>query len=159
MITFVVGTIDSGKTSYLAKLYDERGRGDGFLARKIYRGTKVYGYEVVRLSTKQSFSWMIRDEYYHNEFEKEGRVGPFHVDLHRLALMEVSYDTMLQQKVSPLYLDEIGPWELSGNGFDRLFRKLVAKKCDLYVAVREDLLSEVIRFYDVKDYRVIRVQS
>ncbi len=159
MITFVVGTIDSGKTSYLAKLFSEQGQGDGFLARKIFRGTKVYGYEAVRLSTKQSFAWLIRDDYYRNEFEKEGRIGPFHVDLRRLALMEASYETMLDRKVTPIYLDEIGPWELSGNGFNALFRKLGAKQWDVYVAVREDLLAEVIRLYAIQDYRVIRVQK
>jgi nucleoside-triphosphatase THEP1 len=159
MITFVVGAIDSGKTSYLAMLFDEQGKGDGFLARKIYRGTKVSGYEAVRLSTKQSFAWLIQDDFYHNEFKKEGRVGPFHVDLERLAWMEANYEAMLKSTVTPIYLDEIGPWELSGQGFDPVFRKCVSKSCDVYVAVREDLLAEVIRVYDVKDYCVIRVQK
>lgn len=159
MITFLTGPIDSGKTSWLAKHYAKHAQGDGFLARKIYRGTKVYGYEAIRLTTKETLPWLIRDDFYFDEFGDEARVGPFHANLQTLAQIEAAYETMMTQKVQPIYLDEIGPWELSGQGFDAIFRKLLAAKGDLFVAIRKDLLNAVVDYYGLQDYIVVQVRK
>lgn len=155
MITLISGPIDSGKTSALAKHFAEHTHGDGFMAQKIYRGTHVYGYEAVRLSNQEILPWLIRDEFYLHEFEIESRIGPFVANMESLKTMEVAYETMLRQGIQPIYFDEIGEWELSGQGFDAIFRKMLTSRCDLIVVVREELLPRVISHYGLQDYAII----
>lgn len=157
MITFVIGPIGSGKTSRLETLYADHPHGDGFLAKKVFRGKQTYGYDLVRLSTKENFPWMIHDDFYRNEFESEARVGPFHVDLHRLAFLKTMYQTMIRDCVTPIFLDEVGPWELSGQGLDPIIPTLVLAPGDCYIAVREELLPQVISHYHIKKYAVMKI--
>ena len=70
-------------------------------------------------------------------------------------MMEKAYEAMMKKGLSPIYLDEIGEWELSGQGFDSIFRKLLSSKNDLLVAVRKKLVTQVIAHYGLKDYRIL----
>ena len=155
MITIVSGPIDSGKTTRLAKHFAEHGRGDGFLSEKFYQDGRVQGYLARRLSTHETWPWLLRDEFASTSFPKEARIGPFHANLETLAVMEKAYAAMMEQGVSPIYLDEIGEWELSGQGFDSIFRKLLSSKGDLLVAVRKELVTQVIAHYGLKDYLIL----
>lgn len=155
MITIVSGPIDSGKTSLLAKHFAEQGRGDGYLSEKFYKNNQVQGYVARRLSTQATLPWLIRDDDDLKPLINEARIGPFKANLETLWAMEKAYEAMIKKGVSPMYLDEIGEWELSGQGFDAIFRKMVLSKCDLVVAVRKELLTKVIERYGLKDYCIL----
>ncbi len=155
MITLVSGPIDSGKTTMLAKHFAEQGQGDGFLSEKFYQDGRVQGYVARRLSTQETLPWLVRGGDSSHPFIHEARIGPFHANLDTLKVMEKAYETMMQKRVSPIYLDEIGEWELSGQGFDSIFRKMLSSKNDLVVAVRKELLTRVIDHYELKDYCIL----
>ena len=46
--------------------------------------------------------------------------------------------------VSPLFIDEIGPLELGGQGFRDIFVSLIREEVELYVVVRKSCLDRVI---------------
>lgn len=154
MITLVSGAIDSGKTTWLAKHFSAVPQGDGFISQKFYHEGQIQGYHAVRLSTKETLPWLIREES-SQPFKNESRIGPFRANLDTLHIMEQAYETMMSQNIHPIYLDEIGEWELSGQGFDSIFRKMLTSRCDLIVVVRKELLVKVISHYELKNYEVL----
>ncbi|MCX5774856.1 MAG: hypothetical protein NTV44_00535, partial [Firmicutes bacterium] len=88
-----------------------------------------------------------------------GRIGPYHMNLDRLDEIENAVDHMIGQGIQPIYLDEIGRLELSGKGYDRILRKLLASSLDIVLAVREDLVPAIIEHYQIKSYSIIPVKQ
>ena len=66
----------------------------------------------------------------------------------------------LKQKKGTLILDEVGPLELRGSGFYKIVKEMVTDKNSLLekmVVVRESILQDVIHFFEIKNYRIIRL--
>lgn len=159
MVTIISGKVNSGKTSYLLQHYQQYREGDGFISRKILNGQKVFGFKSLRLSTKEEKPWMIDDAFYQGEFMNAGRVGPYWIDLNRLSEIEKSIERMIRKGVQPIYLDEVGRLELSGQGYDAMLKKLFLTHLNIIIAVRDDLTKLVIDRYQLKNYSIIEVHS
>jgi nucleoside-triphosphatase THEP1 len=55
-----------------------------------------------------------------------------------------------------IFLDEIGPLELAGKGFDGILQKMLKSRSNIYITVREDLIQDVVTRYDIKKYQLIK---
>lgn len=157
MITIVTGKINEGKTTALKLLFHEHKKGDGFLAVKKMDGTNVHSFLATRLSTKEQKVLMLHKNYYSESFIGAGKIGPYIVNLFTLNWVEKSIEKMIEQKIQPIYLDEIGTFEVLGYGYDRIFRKLIESKLDLIITVRSDFVEQVKQHYNLKDVEVVHV--
>jgi nucleoside-triphosphatase THEP1 len=62
---------------------------------------------------------------------------------------------MVLEGVSPIYLDEIGMLELNNKGLHHILLSLLDQSVDLCLVIREDLVEDVIKKYQIKAYEMI----
>ncbi|MBU1093714.1 MAG: hypothetical protein KKH01_04550 [Firmicutes bacterium] len=157
MITIVTGKINEGKTTKLKALYHEHKIGDGFASIKKMDGSNVHSFTAIRLATQEQKLLLLHENYFSESFIIAGKVGPYFINLFTLSWVEKSIERIIEEKIEPIYLDEIGVFELRGYGYDQIFRKMIDSKLDLVITTRIDHLDEVIKHYELKDVKVINV--
>ncbi|HKL47508.1 MAG TPA: nucleoside-triphosphatase [Candidatus Izemoplasmatales bacterium] len=155
MITIVTGNINSLKTTRLKAHYDARQLGDGFLCLKTMMNDLVHHYDLYRLSTKEQFPFIIREDFYQNEKKIRYQMGPYLFYDQAFKRVEGSVEVMIKAGVSPIYLDEIGLLELKNQGFHHILMQLLHAAVDLCLVIRSDLLDKVIEKYQIEDYEIV----
>jgi nucleoside-triphosphatase THEP1 len=156
MVTFVTGKINSGKTTKLYELYQQTGQGDGYIAIKQMQGLKVVEYTAKRLSGDESFPYVIRDEFDLGFKKIACSIGPYR--FYQDAVDEIIKEIrrMIEYSIEPIYLDEIGQLELKGECFADVFREMVSSGLEIVVSIKKDLLEDVIKTFDIHDYKIIK---
>ncbi len=157
MIHIVTGKMNAGKSTKLGSLYEQIQKGDGFISVKCMHYDKVHGYEIMQLSNKAFYPLVIRDEFSHQNMEIACQIGPYLFLKDTLKRIEKDIETMIENKVSPIFLDEIGQLELYDQCFNSIFSKMVESNLELYITVREDLVDKVIEKYNIKQVDIITV--
>ena len=156
MIKIVTGKINSKKTTRMMDLYLQDHQGDGFISLKTMSEQKVYGYHALKLSSREKRLLMVHKDFYLSEFFCIEKIGPYLIHPSVKQWVEQEIGKMIQKKVQPIYLDEIGALELSGMGFDDIFKKMVLSGLDLIIVVREDMIDQVVNHYQLKDVTIIK---
>lgn len=159
MVNIVTGNIRSGKTSYLVDFYNKTKLGDGFVSEKIYAKDVFIGYSLRQLSKSEKIPWMLHIDHYHEEPNYDGSFGPYLIHLDSLSIVEREVEKMVQSKVSPIYIDEVGRLETSGGGFDAILKSLLARNIDVTIAVRRDFLKSVLKHYGIGDYKLYEIKE
>ncbi|HOW37449.1 MAG TPA: hypothetical protein P5154_02345 [Candidatus Izemoplasmatales bacterium] len=156
MIHIVSGKVNSGKTGKLAAMYQFfRNQGDGFVSVKEMEGDLVVGYRAMRLKTMEERPLLVRENRLPAGFDPLDEIGPFRMSRSGLAWIESELEAMLARGESPLYLDEIGPLELAGGGFAPIFRKCLATGTEMYIAVRKDIIPDVVNVFGIETYDIL----
>lgn len=159
MVTIVTGKIDSGKTTTLLKHHEVTLSGDGFVAIKKTQDKNIYGFNLMRLSNKNELLWMVHQQYYHEDFKRAAKFGPYYLNLDLLGLVEIVADELIASRISPIYLDEVGVLELNGGGYHNTLKKIIESGLDLVIAVREDLVQPVVKYFAIQDYELLIAQK
>lgn len=154
MVHIVTGNINSYKTTKMIKLYHRYG-GDGVVSVKNMIGTIVHSYDAMHLKTSVKTRLIVRDEFVTPDFVKESQIGPYMVSKDAIKVVNDLIHQMIQEKVEPIFLDEIGQLECDGYGFASVFSELVASNLELFISVRTDLVEHVIKTFHIKDYQLI----
>lgn len=162
MITIITGEIHQGKTKLMKALYNkmrlavEDYDGDGFLAVKVVEDDQVVGYDYYRLSN--GVTGTLSRKYL--EEEEAFTFGPYSFSQEGFSHMTKVMEHLLEEVESDLYLDEIGPIELSGAGFSPLLQKMIEREGagDIYITVRKAFVDSVINKFKINDYRIIEVE-
>lgn len=155
MVYIITGSINSGKTTRLLELYEQHENADGFVAVKNMMNHRVLGYDMLRLSTKEKKSFIVREDMVNDSFEVLCSIGPYFFSTQTKEWVEHSLMHMVTHRIGPIFLDEIGPLELEGQCFDNIMSELAASGCDLYITVRQSALEEVLERYSIKEYECI----
>lgn len=156
MITIITGEINSGKTTKMIDHYHTHRQGDGFVSIKHMDHHHVSHYDIKKLSSDEKKILMMHELSLKNHQKQSLQVGPYHVFTDSIIWIEKDIKEMIQQKVSPIYLDEIGMLELNNEGFHDILLEMIASNLDLILVIRENLLQEVISAYQFKDISLIR---
>jgi nucleoside-triphosphatase THEP1 len=146
MTTLITGKQDSGKTTRLLEHYKIHQQGDGFALLKQMKGTDVLGFVAMRLSTGETKSLLTHQGTIKSE-DHPMKIGPYLVDIDVYQEMMETYRNMILQKVNPIYIDEVGRWELSGQGFDAIIKEALRASIDLILTVRDSFLDQVMDHY------------
>lgn len=154
MVYLITGNRDQGKTLYLESLYKETGRGDGIISPKIFRNGCFAGYEVRRLSTGETVPLAVKRDSTGAEWDEACRQGEYSFSRRGLEFARRVFRELDREALTPLYLDEVGPLELSGRGFP-LLEVLQNEERDLYLTVRSNLLERLIMGFSLSRYRVL----
>ena len=145
MIHIIRGDINSGKSKKIKELYLKNG-GDGIVSEKIFIDEKFYGYKVTRLSTGESLDFIYENKYAPSNWKNIFKNNRFTFNLDVIIEVEKWIDEILDNKNSPIYIDEIGRWELNGGGFYKILKKL--RYHDVYMTLRSPFINEFMKkFY------------
>lgn len=157
MVNIITGKINSGKSTVISQLYNERQVGDGFVSVKRMQQNKVHSYEIMKLSDKSSRLLVIRAEYVDRDVLVACEIGPYLFLKKTLDYVESEIEKMIQNNISPIYLDEIGELELYDQCFDGIFKKILKANVECYITVRSNLVQKVIDKYNLVETNIIEV--
>ena len=144
MIRIISGPFGSGKTGRLAALYAADPQGDGLLFPRILAGERTVGYRVRRLASGEERPFALDRGLIHPDWEACGGFGRFSFSAAGYAFGCAVLDELAASGVSPLWLDEVGPWELEGGGFASRLEVFVSAGADLSLGVRTACVEEVV---------------
>lgn len=157
MIHFITGAVNIGKSTYLLGIYRSLDKGDGFYNRKIYRVNSIVGQEIVHLATEESRLFSYRDGFIPQSWPEECHYSNFSFSRDGLEFGRGIIKKAIFFHLEPLFIDEIGPLELQGQGFHDLFSSLIDTPIETYVVVRQNSLDNVIRKFGIRKFAVINL--
>ncbi len=157
MLNIVTGRINSGKTTKITEIYNSLNKGDGFISLKTMNGHLVHSYDVLRLATNERRRLVIRDIYSEDKEEACCQIGPYLFSTKIVDYIEDTIRELITNKVSPLFLDEVGLLELENLCFHNIFTEMLDSGLDIFVTIRKGLLEKIIKKYNIKEYNLIDV--
>ena len=157
MLNIVTGRINSSKTTKITDIYNSLNKGDGFVSLKNMKGHLVHSYDVLRLATNEKRRLVIRDIYNEDKEEVCCQIGPYLFSTKIVGYIEDTLRELITNKISPLFLDEVGLLELENLCFHNIFTEMLDSGLDIFVTIRKDLLEKIIEKYKIKEYNLIDV--
>jgi nucleoside-triphosphatase THEP1 len=156
MVKIVTGKMNSYKTTRLREFYERHPFGDGFVSIKHMQNDRVHHYDLYRLSTQQTHPFIIRDVFLKDDDQEiRYQIGPYCFLESAFQMIEKEIEVMIKNKISPIYIDEIGSLELEGKGFAPIIHQLMALNIDLCVVIREEFIHQVIDYFHIKKFEII----
>jgi nucleoside-triphosphatase THEP1 len=160
MVYIIQGEINQGKTQEILSIYNRDKQGDGFVSKKIFiNQTDFIGYEIVRLSTGEKMPLAYKSQHVPPHWEKIDQCGPFSFSKAAFVFAEHIIDDIIARHIDPVFIDEIGPLELDGNGFFAILEKILKAKKDVYITVRNHCVKDVINKFNIQDYKMIMLNE
>jgi nucleoside-triphosphatase len=149
-IYIVSAPVHSGKTTSLLRWIENRNDVSGILTPVISR--KRYFMDAM---SRETFPMEA------SPGEEEFTVGKYIFSRTAFDRAEKILENSIHQNKEWLIVDEIGPLELTGKGFDKVLRSILSShnrdnpktSMKLLLVVREHLLDVVIKFYGISRYR------
>jgi nucleoside-triphosphatase THEP1 len=159
MVYIISAAIDEGKTKKIESLYRQYLQGDGWISRKILLNDTLAGYELERLSNKVKMPLAYKRPYVPAHWNEIEEYGPFVFSKRAFDLAEKIVDELIEKKIEPLFIDEIGPLELSGKGFYTHLHKVLKSTTEVYIAVRSHCVQGVVEKFAIKPFRIINLSK
>jgi nucleoside-triphosphatase THEP1 len=135
--------------------YKEHPVGDGFVAIKQMEENLVFGYKLKRLSSGLEIDYVRRNTFDNLEKEVIYQMGPYNFYKEAFDYVNKTVDDFIKNKVSPIYLDEISLLELKNLGFHSVLKRILESDIDLILVIREDLLAQILKKYNITDYEFL----
>jgi len=158
MLHIITGAIDGGKTRKMLSIYNRLKRGDGFISQKVFHDQKGFvGYEIRRLSTGQKLLLAVKETHLPRDWEDIYRIGPYHFSKKAFIFAENIISEIIASNIEPVFIDEIGPLELKGEGFSSLLERVLEASAEVYIAVRSHCVEEVINKFNIGEYITLTV--
>jgi nucleoside-triphosphatase THEP1 len=152
MVYIITGAINEGKTQKMVSLYNQLNKGDGFVSKKIFNRDKNFaGYEIERLSTKEKLPLAYKQGYVPTGWDEIFRIGPFRFSKAAVAFAENIIDDIIRRGIEPVFIDEIGPLELQGQGFSAILTKTLNAQKDVYISVRSFCVEDVKKKFKIEN--------
>jgi nucleoside-triphosphatase THEP1 len=176
MIHFITGAVNQGKSTRLLNIYRSLQMGDGFYNRKIYRGDSLAGQEIVHLASGASKLFSLREGFipererftldrkilfpageslFPADWEEECRYDAFRFSRAGLNFGREIIRNALERQLELIFIDEVGPLELAGQGFYETVKASIAASINIYLVVRSNCLPEVIEKFSIIRYQVV----
>jgi len=155
MVKIVTGKMNDHKTSRMKAYYQSHPKGDGFISIKHMDNNLVHHYDLYRLSSQETYPYIIREDFYDGTSPIRYQIGPYLFYDAAFEIIENQIDDMIIEGISPIYLDEIGMLELDNKGLHHVLLTLLDQSVDLCLVIREDLVDDVIKKYHIKTYEMI----
>ena len=150
MVNIISGEINSGKTTNLINIFKKTNSGDGFASIKVYKNNKLYGYNLTRLSNNKTVPFISTTTFNDVIF----KLDRFNFSKRGFNFAKKIINETLHNKKT-LYIDEIGPLELSKKGFYLSFKTALKSNVDIYVCIRSSCIKSVIKEFEIKNYKII----
>ena len=156
MVTIISGPINSGKTTKMKEIYNSDRAGDGFLSLKLIENNVVKGFDIMKISSKETKAFIRRHDNELPEWKENCILGPYTVSEEAIEWVTGEIEGMIFKKISPIYLDEIGVLELNGKCFYGILETLLKDEGDICISVRDENLNEIISKFGITAAKIIK---
>ncbi|NLF29190.1 MAG: hypothetical protein GX592_14955 [Clostridiales bacterium] len=156
-VNIVTGEVNSGKTTRMRALFRRTIAADVILSEKIFDGGRFLGYRLVRLKSGEARTLALCEEAYLGQFAQACRLDRFVFSAEGLRFGIRTLERLcFNPAVGALFLDEVGPLELQGQGFAGVLPQLLRAEKELYITVRSSCLPEFLQKFEITEYRLIQ---
>ncbi len=157
MVTIISSAINTGKSTYMRRLFSQMPEADGFICIKTFTDDVHTGYNLLHLPTEAQICFIRKLDFLEPDWQEACVIGEnYSFNQAGFDFAEKIVEAAISRQASHFFLDEIGPLELQGKGFARIFRRLLKAKIDLTVAVRIHLLDKVRSEFKLDDCKISR---
>ncbi len=133
--------------------------GDGFISPKLFVDGAFIGYDLMRLSTGETVP-LARIIGTPDAADIEGfAFGRFAFSKAAFDYAEGGYEKIIAANIAPIFIDEIGPIELDGGGFDIIFRRLLKSGLDLYAVIGKSRIDSAMERYAIEKRKTIYISD
>jgi len=153
MVYLIAGPRNSGKTTRLLKLYNEKG-GGGILSVKGKKNNKEF-YKLVFLGNYLKDVLLATEDEALAKNPDFFKFKRFYFSKTAFKKATLYFNQLRTSYVSPLFLDEIGELEFNGMGFHDICLKLINLNRDVYLSVRNTYLTKFLSVFKPKRYEVL----
>jgi nucleoside-triphosphatase THEP1 len=94
-----------------------------------------------------------------DEFEQIGRIGPYIFDQAVFNNILEYLHALIENNVTPIYIDEIGRYELNGHGYHDIIKTIVRHKLEAYFTCHQNLANEIIDYFNLEPVDIINVKG
>lgn len=158
MIYIVTGPINSGKTSWILRDFNNHPGADGFACKKTWETGQHTGYDLFHLPTGLSCPFIRNPGHLPPDWEEAALLdNRYSFSSAGLLFARHLTQNAILNHASRFYLDEVGPLELNGGGFSHLLEALLGAQIDLVVVIRETLITQIVERFQIESYTVIKV--
>lgn len=156
-VNIVTGEVNAGKTARMRKLFCQTIAADGILSDKIFGDGRFLGYRLMHLKSGEARTLALCEEAYQGQYTEACRLGSFVFSAEGLCFgIRILEGLCADPAIGALFLDEVGPLELRGQGFAGVLPQLLRAEKELYITVRSVCLPEFLNKYKVAEYRLIQ---
>ncbi len=155
----VTGEVHEGKTTCVEKLIkvlrDEKLNVLGFLATGVFQDGERASYKLLNLSTNESIPYASAQAVTGWQRFRRFWFNPAAISAGKAILSDAA-----GQKDAIVVVDEVGPMELSGAGWDLVLKNITGFDGQTMIwVVRAHLLQDVLNHYEIKAKQVFTVQG
>jgi nucleoside-triphosphatase THEP1 len=157
-LIIVTGSVDSGKTSWCRELAAANPGCAGVMLLKVYMKGERIGYDALRLPAGDRLPFARVEGHEPSGWIVAQRVGPFSISSAGLKAANAWLIEAARQPVD-IIVDEVGPLELAGGGFDPGLRVVLASPLQrkLYVTIRSDCVQAVCDRFGMASCRLVEI--
>lgn len=156
MIQILTGPVNSGKTSWILNDFQTHPEADGFACKKVFASGVHIGYDLLHLPTGITCPFIRVTGHLPPAWEEVAQLNErFSFSAAGLLFARHITQNAILNHASRFYLDEIGPLELSGRGFNHLLTALLGAEIDLVIAVRDSKLPQILAAFEITSYQLI----
>jgi nucleoside-triphosphatase THEP1 len=155
----ITGEVHQGKSSFMNELADKLKQKEfkiaGFLAPALFANGERIGYSLLSLSDGTQIT--VASKLFQPGWQKTRR---FWFNPQAFESGKNWVENALANEIDLIIIDEIGPLEIAGEGWDSLLRKTTDNcNCLQIWVVRKQLLDQVIERYELKNPAVLAIDS
>jgi len=158
MVHLITGPIDSGKTTMAMTLFRKHG-GGGVCCPKVFQHRVTIGYDLLDLAGEQAVPFIRKAGFETGNWETADHIGPWRFNRAGFQKAGEVIQTLITARNGPVFLDEIGPLELSGRGFAPILDTMLASGLDCWLVVRSELLHDVMNRFQLEPYEILEVEA
>lgn len=151
MLHIITGEVNTGKTTRMRALFLQKEAADGLVSEKIWEDGKFRGYRLVHLQGRETMELALLKDEYHGQFPTACRFGPF---VFSQPAFQFGADLLKQLCMNPainsVFLDEVGPLELKGQGFASILPVLLHSRKNLFLTIRGDCLNKFLEKHKIE---------
>ena len=157
MVTIITGEINSGKTNKMRNLYSKTQSGDGFFCMKIIENNFHIGYDLVSISQNNSMPFIRKKQFLKKSDKIIFNIGDYYFSEKTFHKAEKIIIRLLKEKITPIYIDELGLLELQKKCFYNSVVKILKRDIPLIICVRKSCLLSIINLFNFNEYKIIEV--
>ena len=147
MVYIVSAPQGKGKTSYLSRLVESNEFHESFGGILALSSPEKHEYYAKNIETGESRLLMS---------DSIALQGP---SIGRFSCCQETFDwasgCLLESKSKCIVIDEVGRLELQGLGYSKVLRTLLGMQRELYIAVRDRFVDDVVKEFGIKDYELV----
>ena len=146
-IFILTGPVKTGKTTRLIEWAEKKGNATGIATPVIEENRMFYDLH--------------RNELFPMEASTEDKnilqIGKYRFNKDSFMKAESIIEEGIVNNNGFVIIDEIGPLELRGEGFNKIFKKIMnieKRNFDLVVVIRDSCLNDVLEYFEIKKYQI-----